>query len=153
MVLLLHQSSLGLRWNPFRFGHSHPRQSGTIVPTNAWDWIEQAGDWERGRIGGRRFRRSAGQGVTSDIPPKGHAMTAKLADIQLWQRNLASLIRSGLFTKAEIRRVNALHMIVGVYGDGTTSAPLAKYADIRRAEDSMFLINQLASAPSSVETN
>ena len=28
-------------------------------------------------------------------------MTAKLADTQLWQHNLASLIRSGLFLRAE----------------------------------------------------
>ena len=71
-------------------------------------------------------------------------MIAKLADIQLWQRNLASLIRSGLFTKAETGESHGLFTVVGVYGDGTHSAPLAKYADSRRAADAAYLVNQLA---------
>ena len=32
---------------------------------------------------------------------KGLAMMTKLAETQLWQQNLASLIRSGLFSRAE----------------------------------------------------
>ncbi len=71
-------------------------------------------------------------------------MGAKLADIQLWQRNLASLIRSGLFQRAEICHTHGLHTVVGVYGDGTLSAPLAKYSDSRRANDAAELANLLA---------
>ncbi len=71
-------------------------------------------------------------------------MLTKLADTQLWQRNLASLIRSGLFTRAETGEFHGLHTVVGVYGDGTCSAPLAKYADERRALDAAHLSNQLA---------
>jgi hypothetical protein len=80
-------------------------------------------------------------------------MTAKLAEIQLWQRNLASLIRSGLFSKAEIKPLNGLYTIVGVYGDGSMSAPMAKYADLRRAEDCVYVIEQLAHASGATETN
>ena len=80
-------------------------------------------------------------------------MIAKLADIQLWQRNLASLIRSGLFTKAETCESNGLYTVVGIYGDGSRSAPMAKYGDIRRAEDSALLVNQLANAQSTIEQN
>jgi hypothetical protein len=71
-------------------------------------------------------------------------MGAKLADTQLWQRNLASLIRSGLFTKAETATAHGLSTVVGVYGDGTHSAPLAKYSDARRATDAADLANLLA---------
>ena len=74
-------------------------------------------------------------------------MPTKLADTQLWQRNLASLIRSGLFTRAETGEFHGLHTVVGVYTDGTSSAPLAKYADVRRAHDAAYLSNQLATAP------
>jgi hypothetical protein len=84
---------------------------------------------------------------------QGLAMITKLADTQLWQRNLASLIRSGLFTHAEIGESHGLYTVVGVYGDGTFSAPLAKYADARRATDAAFLANQLASADRLVEAN
>ncbi len=84
---------------------------------------------------------------------KGLAMTAKLAETQLWQRNLASLIRSGLFSRAEIRENHGLFTVVGVYVDGTTSAPLAKYADSRRASDAAFLANQLSASPSLVGAN
>jgi hypothetical protein len=80
-------------------------------------------------------------------------MIAKLADIQLWQRNLASLIRSGLFSRAETHEANGLHTVVGVYGDGTHSAPLAKYADARRAIDAVDLANFLAREKQPVEAN
>jgi hypothetical protein len=82
-------------------------------------------------------------------------MAMKLADIQLWQRNLASLIRSGLFQRADTGELNGLHTVVGIYTDGTTSAPLAKYGDARRAKDAATLTNLLAgperSAP--IESN
>jgi hypothetical protein len=71
-------------------------------------------------------------------------MIAKLADTQLWQRNLALLVRSGLFTRAETSLHNGLFTVVGVYGDGTHSAPVAKYGDLRRASDAALLVNQLA---------
>ncbi len=80
-------------------------------------------------------------------------MGAKLADTQLWQRNLASLIRSGLFTRAETGEVHGLYTVVGVYGDGTFSAPLAKYADARRAADAAHLANLLASEDAGCEVN
>jgi hypothetical protein len=80
-------------------------------------------------------------------------MTAKLADIQLWQRNLATLIRSGLFTQAETSESNGLFTVVGVYGDGTRSAPLAKYGDHRRASDATELVNRLAHSRTSSELN
>ncbi len=74
--------------------------------------------------------------------------TKTLSDIQLWQRNLASLIRSGLFTKAEVDESEGLFRIVGVYGDGSCSAPLAKYASARRADDALDIINRLVAAES-----
>jgi hypothetical protein len=80
-------------------------------------------------------------------------MTAKMAETQLWQRTLASLIRSGLFTRAETGESHGLFTVVGVYGDGTCSAPLAKYADSRRALDAAQLANQLATAVAVVESN
>lgn len=80
-------------------------------------------------------------------------MSAKLADIQLWQRNLASLIRSGMFTKADTAELHGLFTVVGVYGDGTFSAPLAKYADSRRAQDAAALINRIASSTYCPESN
>jgi len=70
--------------------------------------------------------------------------TTKLPDAALWQRNLASLIRSGLFEKAEVIEVRGLNAVVGVYGDGSHSAPLAKYANPRRAEDARDLVGRLA---------
>jgi hypothetical protein len=79
-------------------------------------------------------------------------MMTKLADTQLWQQNLASLIRSGLFSKAETGESHGLFTVVGVYSDGTLSAPLAKYADARRALDAAHLANQLAKT-TSVESN
>ena len=80
-------------------------------------------------------------------------MTAKLAETQLWQRNLASLIRSGLFTRAATGELHGLHTVVGIYGDGTSSAPLAKYADSRRAQDAAELANHLAASTGLVERN
>jgi hypothetical protein len=80
-------------------------------------------------------------------------MTAKLADIQLWQRNLASLIRSGLFTTARTSEVHGLSTVVGVYGDGSHSAPLAKYADARRAADAAAVVNSLAGSDRPFDLN
>ncbi len=71
-------------------------------------------------------------------------MTAKLVETQLWQQNLAGLIRSGFFSRAEIVQARGLYTVVGIYGDGSSSAPLAKYADLRRALDAVDLANQLA---------
>ena len=51
-------------------------------------------------------------------------MLAKLAETQLWQQNLASLIRSGLFKRAETGELNGLHTVVGIYSDDSFSAPL-----------------------------
>ena len=80
-------------------------------------------------------------------------MTMKLAETQLWQQNLASLIRSGLFSRAETGESYGLFTVVGVYTDETTSAPLAKYSDARRAMDAANLVNQLAKQRPSVEAN
>lgn len=79
--------------------------------------------------------------------------TKKLSDVQLWQRNLASLIRSGLFLRADLGESNGLRTIVGVYGDGTCSAPLAKYADLRRAEDALEIVNRLVDSSQAAEVN
>jgi hypothetical protein len=80
-------------------------------------------------------------------------MLTKLAEIQIWQRNLASLIRSGLFQRAETSELHGLHTVIGVYSDGTHSAPLAKYADFRRASDAATLANTLAETGQPIETN
>ena len=74
-------------------------------------------------------------------------MTAKLADTQLWQHNLASLIRSGLFLRAETGEFNGLSTVVGIYRDET------KYSDARRAMDAANLVNQLAKPSRSPESN
>ena len=71
-------------------------------------------------------------------------MTTTMTETTLWQRNLASLIRSGLFARAEVIGSRGLHAVVGVYGDGTHSAPLAKYADRRRAEDAVLVVHRIA---------
>lgn len=97
--------------------------------------------------------RPAGYGRSSTHLLKGLAMLTKLADTQLWQQNLASLIRSGLFSRAETGELHGLYTVVGVYGDETCSAPLAKYADARRASDAANLVNQLAKTRPSVESN
>lgn len=80
-------------------------------------------------------------------------MQTKLAETQLWQQNLASLIRSGLFLRAETSEFHGLHTVIGVYGDGSHSAPLAKYADYRRASDAANLANTIARAAISAEAN
>jgi hypothetical protein len=80
-------------------------------------------------------------------------MTTKLAEITLWQRNLASLIRSGLLDRAEIVQVQCLFLVVGVYEDGAHSAPLAKYANRRRAEDALTLVQNLIASGFPVEDN
>ena len=80
-------------------------------------------------------------------------MTTNLAETTLWQRNLASLIRSGLFGRAEVVEVRGLHAVVGVYGDGTNSAPLAKYADRRRAEDALAVVGRLSEPGIPAEAN
>jgi hypothetical protein len=80
-------------------------------------------------------------------------MTAKLAETQLWQHNLASLIRSGLFLRAETGEFSGLFTVVGIYKDATCSAPMAKYSDSRRATDAANLVNQLARGTGSPESN
>ncbi|MHC5541099.1 hypothetical protein ACYOEI_22995 [Singulisphaera rosea] len=90
---------------------------------------------------------------SSTLKLKGLAMMTKLADTQLWQQNLASLIRSGLFSRAETGELHGLYTVVGIYGDETSSAPLAKYGDARRASDAAHLVNQLAKSTPSVESN
>ena len=80
-------------------------------------------------------------------------MTMKIAEMTLWQRTLASLIRSGLFQRAEVVEVRGLHAVVGVYGDGSHSAPLAKYADRRRAEDVLALVRRMSDPGIPAEAN
>ena len=80
-------------------------------------------------------------------------MTTKLAETTFWQRNLASLIRSGLFGRAEVVVVRGLHVVVGVYGDGSHSAPLAKYADRRRAGDALAVVSRLSEPGIPAEAN
>ena len=80
-------------------------------------------------------------------------MTAKFADSQLWQQNLASLIRSGLFSRAATDEANGLFTVVGVYTDETCSAHLAKYSDPRRAAEAADLVNRIARLRGPVESN
>jgi hypothetical protein len=80
-------------------------------------------------------------------------MQTKLAETQLWQRNLASLIRSGLFQRADTGEMYGLHTVIGIYSDGSHSAPLAKYADARRALDAASLANTLAKTGQPIEAN
>jgi hypothetical protein len=80
-------------------------------------------------------------------------MTAKLVETQLWQQNMASLIRSGLFSRAVTGELNGLYTVIGVYVDETHSAPLAKYSDWRRATDAADLVNRLATTRQLVESN
>jgi hypothetical protein len=77
----------------------------------------------------------------------------KLAEITLWQRNLASLIRSGLYQRAAVVEAQCLFVVVGVYDDGSQSAPLAKYSDRRRAEDAVNLVANLLEHGTPVEAN
>jgi hypothetical protein len=81
--------------------------------------------------------------LSQPSPPTRPTMTARSAETQLWQQNLASLIRSGLFSKAMTRQTNGLYTVVGVYADETYSAPLAKYSDLRRATDAANVVNRL----------
>jgi hypothetical protein len=87
------------------------------------------------------------------FPLKGQTMTASLAGNRLWQQNLASLIRSGLFSRAATGEANGLFTVVGVYTDETCSAPLAKYSDSRRAADAANLVNRIARVQGAVESN
>jgi hypothetical protein len=80
-------------------------------------------------------------------------MTARLAETQLWQQNLASLIRSGLFSRAATGEANGLFTVVGIYKDETRSAPLAKYSDLRRAADAANLVNRIALVQGPAESN
>jgi hypothetical protein len=80
-------------------------------------------------------------------------MTARLAGTRLWQQNLASLIRSGLFSKAVTGEANGLFTVVGVYTDETCSAPLAKYSDVRRAAEAANLVNRIALVQGPVESD
>lgn len=80
-------------------------------------------------------------------------MVKKLNETALWQRNLASLIRSGLFDRADVIEYRGLYVIVGIYRDGSSSAPLAKYADRRRAKDALGLVEQLAHESIPAEVN
>ncbi len=80
-------------------------------------------------------------------------MSLKLDEPKLWQHKAASLIRSGLLERAEIVAAGGLFRIVGVYGDGTRSAPLAKYADRLRAEDALHVVGCLTAAGLPVDGN
>jgi hypothetical protein len=80
-------------------------------------------------------------------------MTTLFSETTLWQQNLASLIRSGLFLRAEVVGLRGLNAIVGVYADGSHSAPLAKYSDLHRADDALDLIHRLAKSTVPVEAN
>ena len=80
-------------------------------------------------------------------------MTAKMAETQLWQQNLASLIRSGLFSRAATGEANGLFTVVGIYTDESCSAPLAKYSDSKRAADAANLVYRMARVQGPVESN
>jgi hypothetical protein len=80
-------------------------------------------------------------------------MTSRLAGNRLCQQNLASLIRSGLFSKAATGEANGLFTVVGVYTDETCSAPVAKYSEMRRAADAANLVNRIAWVQGPVESN
>jgi uncharacterized membrane protein YcjF (UPF0283 family) len=71
-------------------------------------------------------------------------MIARLAETRLWQQNLASLIRSSLFSRAATGVANGLFTVVGINAGETCSAPLAKYSDLRRAADATDLVNRTA---------
>ncbi len=80
-------------------------------------------------------------------------MTARSAETRVWQENLASLIRSGLFSKAATGEAYGLFTVVGVYTDETCSAPVAKYSDLRRAAAAADLVNRIARVRGPVESN
>jgi hypothetical protein len=120
------------------------------------DWLKFASRFGgfAGRSGKIETRASNNQRMASfSFFVKGHTMTAKVAETQLWQQNLASLIRSGLFSKAATGELNGLFTVVGVYADQTCSAPLAKYSDLRRATDAANLVNRIATIAGSIESN
>ena len=71
-------------------------------------------------------------------------MTARLAETQLWQENLASLIRSGLLSRAVTGEANGLFTVVGIYADETCSSPLARHSGWRRAADAADLVDRIA---------
>jgi hypothetical protein len=71
-------------------------------------------------------------------------MATNRLDTALWQQNLATLIRSGLFTRAKVGQARGLFTVVGIYTDGTQSAPLAKFSDRDRARDAAAITNRLA---------
>jgi hypothetical protein len=73
-------------------------------------------------------------------------MTVQVPEMQLWQQNLASLIRYGRFTRAAIDEIKGLHTVVGVYNDERLSARIAKYSNPRRAADAASVVNRLAKA-------
>lgn len=95
----------------------------------------------------------AREAVLHTLELRGLAMLTKLAETQLWQQNLASLIRSGLFLRADTGELHGLYTVVGIYTDETCSAPMAKYSDARRALDAAYLVNQLAKGRPLVESN
>lgn len=80
-------------------------------------------------------------------------MTAKVSETQLWQQTLASLIRSGLYSKASTGELKGLFTVVGVYADASCSAPMAKYSDLRRATDAANLVNRMAMTEGPNESN
>ena len=65
-------------------------------------------------------------------------MTTKVAETQLWQQNLASLIRSGLFSRAATGELNGLFTVVGIYADadlfGAAGQVLGSEAGHRRGQ-------------------
>jgi hypothetical protein len=77
-----------------------------------------------------------------------------MSETTVWQRNLASVIRSGLLDRAEVVELRGLHAVVGVYNkDGSYTAPVAKYSERRRAQDAVDVIHRLAGTPVAVEAN
>ncbi|WP_406700495.1 hypothetical protein V5E97_16945 [Singulisphaera sp. Ch08] len=80
-------------------------------------------------------------------------MLSTISETTMWQRHLASVIRSGLIDRAAVVDFRGLHAVVGVYKDGSYSAPLAKYSEYRRAEDAMAVVQRLAEPTALVEAN
>ncbi|WP_435015698.1 hypothetical protein TA3x_003244 [Tundrisphaera sp. TA3] len=80
-------------------------------------------------------------------------MTTLFAETTLWQKNLASLIRSGLFDRAEVVALKGLYAVVGIYQDGSHSAPLAKYSEQQRAYQALAVVSGLVGPPIEVGQN
>ena len=80
-------------------------------------------------------------------------MTTLFAETTLWQKNLASLIRSGLFDRAAVVALRGLYAVVGVYRDGSHSAPLAKYGDRQRADRALAVVAGLVGPPVAIGVN